>query len=782
MPQELSVLANCEVRSGRILPNQARTLEVFHAVRVDNVAALAIGDAVTYTDPDLGLWFVGKIVNIKKEYKDGEGIIYECADVYRTLSKQAAKRICNGNQTTKIQYEAGTSVQLAITQVTQGVSIFPGGTDMSGIVDVGTPAMDKAGQTIDTWLDDLLSSVDGGIAYVDPNAGNPKLVITDFYGAPPVALTTGSYNVVNPASGDLLLKSGSIGKSINRKYGKITIEGSGRYRRFDKRFIFGRMITIHQALGLFQCRWYIDDKYILKRYIDENGTCQDGISMRLRVGGNDNPSAKIYDITNPPFGYDPDEDRFFFWYTIKVAGATFGGLPQAPQLDAWFSYTVWTGPYTQTVIGDATLTNEGEYVEQHPEFYRYESPWLTVDFSTQCFALLTALQAKHGGTADISGSVVIHIKGLEPDLQLGSAITNFDNMRVRQLGFNFVTREMQLEVSNIPLREDVSQVKNDLAVRTVLGRNWYNPQNAMANDCFKDQQFTFDSNCQLVPLNGTGDGTSDPDGPDPGGVDSQGDRPEVGGGNKTTWDCQKGGGAAGGKCVKVRGPGGAFKTFDDCDRVCTTRRFDFVQCTGCVEAPFGQYETAADCEQQNPKPTNWPDDPVNCKWNCDPQKKCVPNPNGVFATKAACEAVCQDALSGSGVSSGPTGLGGIGGSGIGSGIDSGFPPLSGSSGSGGAGGGSGQVCCPSGMVVKCVKIDKYGHVYGVECIEAFTGSGSSSGCNCPSGVGSGGGCASGATGTATFLCGIACSGSELIVQTQTIEVINGCTVDLGECV
>jgi len=162
MAVELSTLPGCTVRSVTVEANAARVLEAEHAVRVDSGSILDVGTEVTYTDPDLGLLFVGKIVERRDAYRPGEGVVYSAADSYRLLAKTPATIAVGAGRTSRIKLAEGTTISDALTTLLSGASgFFPGGISISGVTGA-LPSLDKGGQSMDTWMDDVLRYSGGG--------------------------------------------------------------------------------------------------------------------------------------------------------------------------------------------------------------------------------------------------------------------------------------------------------------------------------------------------------------------------------------------------------------------------------------------------------------------------------------------------------------------------------------------------------------------------------------------------------------------------------------------
>jgi len=726
-------------------PNQARTLQALHSVKVDDGTILSEGTEVSYTDTDLGYCFLGKIVEVKKNYEAGEGVTYVCADAYRTFAKQPAKIACPAGTTYKLHFNEGTLFSDVLTKVLSSVTgVIPGGVTNS-LAATAMPLLDKAGQSVDAWISDMLSSTAGGVAYINPNAGSPKLDIIDFYASPTVDLNIGSYTPITPASGNpMLLERGSFGKSLNRKYKKITIEGSGMYRRYQNKYLNAQVVEVNPTAGVWQIRWYISDKYLMKRYIQDDGTCANAIKGKIMIG--EEPDGRMVDFNDMSYGYDDVEKRWFFWAIISLVGPYIGPLPVPPHIRGWFDYTVYEGSFLYTKTSpSATLDNEGEIVEFHPEFFRYISDTLTIDHTALVTTLVDALYEKWSGDPDQSGSITVHVKGVNANLIIGSAISNFSGMRVRQIGYDFVARSMQLEVSNLPVRENIDTLKMIASLQRNQAGGWRTAKGGNENNCFQNYQFTVDEDCRIrVPsIDGKDDsehgGDARPSTPSD---------PNQGG----SWACMPDG-----SCQHQEGVKGMTEA--ECRAQCPPGDgWKFIPCNGCnqVNDGTGPYPTEAECNIDHPNPLQ------GCKWICMPdqtypnQCQAVEN-GGVYDTQNDCFAVCFP-KTGSGSTSG-AGSGGVSGSGFGSGANSGFPSGSGS-------GFSDKVfmCSGSGYFVKAITTDFLGRVKSISCDQ-------------------GGAATSGHTGLVYVVCGLECaSGStQLTIKYTDLDYVNGilvgCTSD-----
>lgn len=612
MALELATLAGCTVRSVTVEPNAPRVLEAEHAVRIDSPDVLSVGTEVQYTDPDLGLIFVGKIVERPKAYRGGEGVTYRAADNYRLLVKRPATVTAGAYRTGKVKIEEGTAIADALTTILSGAAgVFPGGVSVDG-VSGNLPALDKGGQAIDTWLDDLLKYTEGGIAYCEPNAGSPLLRITDYYSSPGVTLRAGEYNVINPVNGELLLVEGETGESANNKYQRLTLEGAGRFHRHRGRYMRvtypplpGEPLDPDDPYeGFFRAYLPAGEAAVLGRFIN-NGKCADLVSAVVRVGG-----VLVYVFENPPVIY-PDEGQPFFLLPL-------GGIiaeDRWPTVEVWAHYTAYLGPMNASAEGtDPAL--DGESWEIHDEYFTYtdDEPANNVDHLPALQDLATRRYKRQGWTVDKTGRLSVHIKGLNANLQIGSPVSNFDNMRVRRMSYDLVKRDIVLELSDVPLRDVVEAAKTRAKIRTLAGtKNWW--QNKDTDDR---------ENCFAGWTAWNSDGAT---GSGPGG-----DKP----GATKSFDC------VAGTCVEHDGAGGAFQTRDSCEKRCGRSYDCYTNALGHKRCQprnddFGTYPSLQDCVDdgcETGQQTTW-----SCPEN-GPPCQAVFGAGGEYATREACEAGC----------------------------------------------------------------------------------------------------------------------------------------------
>ncbi len=691
MSTALESVSKLQVESVQVAPNQARILEAFHAVKVDSGSALAEGTQVTYTDPDLGLVFVGKITDVKEAWRNGEGIRYTCADAYRTLTKTPASILVNGLKETRLHFVSGTSCKTILEAIFAGSSlssVLPGGLNFA-MTDFTVVDVDKGGQSIDTWLKDLLENSAGAIAWVDPNGGSPRLNITDYTAAASVTLLVGSYDVISPSSGQLLLEGGEKGRSLNRKYERVMVQGCGYFKRYEMEWLLGEIEESDPTAGYWKYRFYVpnsQNKRLVCEYLDADGKCKRECRVRVQIGlpADALPiSPNVFDTFNPPWKVSED-GRIYFSLIYKVSSPFQlpGGAWPPPRINVWGTYTLEEGPMVAEVVSsDPKLAGEGAYVEQHPEFVKYEGPGGNIDQSAMLTALANALAARYCDAADVTGSLGVHIKGLNTSLTVGSPITNFSNAKVQTIQYDTVSRTINLSVSTVPIRDAVRSRRQESKDETLEGGNWYQPRIKEVDNCF----------CN------TGNVSYDESGHPSGGGGGDGGIPgggPPGGGKGPSWDCNQ----LIWDCEERPDAGGAFRSLDDCRAACKQPPhggFKFVKCVGCMPSQNnfeGPYNSEQECKDAHPPNSAFFMN--GCKYACDPGIGCTPVENGPYATWDECQANCT--FQGSG-------YGGSGGVGAGS-----------SAPNPGSGPGSGGFSsCPCSQALKGISIGADGSVVGV---------------------------------------------------------------------
>ncbi len=623
MVTALQTLAGATVLRKAWSANQAQVLEVVHEVPVDSKAVLPIGEPVTFEDEELGFQFEGKITDVSPNFGDGEGVRYICADAYRTLAKTPAFITgLNGKQSAKLKFVEGTLLHTALNAILDElplVTLFPGGVDLTGLPNLPIPLTDKGGQFIDTWIDDLLENTEGGIAYVDPNDGSPKLVFRDFYTEPDLNLDIRDFILPDkaPVVATPLMEQANAGQSLDRKYESTIAEGCGEFTRRKEVFIPSTAGPLDVPNNTLEYRFFFPEKRVTGRFLDVDGKCRDDIFFRATFGFPSGFGATV-EFHNQKVETDANGNHFgrFQIRTLGIFGAP---NPPFPVVEAFWTYTSYDGPLTakKTSI-DPALDNEGEFWEDHPEFFKFTGD-TNVDLTASLQFIADKLFKRFSEGSDLSGSIRLHIKGLNKDVRIGAKISNeeFLDARVQHITYDYVARSVITDVSTVPIRSHVERRKVARKDATVEGGGWFQNREQENANCFCGGAIFQDENG--VPNNfGGGDGG-------------------------TSFDCMFG------ICQERNDDFGQFATLGDCERDCVVGGFDFVSCVGCMQVDHvGQFSAEGDCTAVHP------DAIAGCEFTCDDINGCQPVPlgQGSYATRAACENACSG---GSGTGSGDDG-------------------------------------------------------------------------------------------------------------------------------
>ncbi len=562
--------------------NQARALQAHHDIRADSTEALAEGTLVSYTDPDLDDIFYGWITKATPSKKGGEGIDYVCADLGRLLQKQPAYAICPQTcpqysfpptkmGSTKIHIWKGTKVSDAILCVinvirqtgylflTGGVVIDPAVGDVLLKADI-----DKGGQTITSWLDDILDQTPGGVFTIDWVAGLPRLLVYDYYAKSAVTLTEGIRGKTRPTHERPLLVESDVSVTSDGKYRNVLVEGGGVYLRktqmdFDdppydlsdcavglrqrglgdgdivgigKEILDSEGHSFDPKQYIFYVRWYLPETNCLDQYIinpnifDETVStissqlnvtqrtvlgCARGVYASFDVTTKDGDAAPtttslIYQIVPLLQDLAPTDwvvpatpnSRFKRWY-VEFAFGPLGetGAHVRPPMPTFanekFRYTVFVEPLVvKAVSTDPRLSMEGEFPIQHSDLYKYnqdqvlypEPPYQEVEPAVHLDPT-DILQAEADAQFDrlsnkpmISGKDTIHItrkRGTKKMITItpGMQVTNHNgDVRIRSVSYDFIARNITLEVSDQPLRDKTTKAKDIFKQESTKHFNW----------------------------------------------------------------------------------------------------------------------------------------------------------------------------------------------------------------------------------------------------------------------------------------------------------------------
>ena len=620
MSTALEQVQDLEVQTLSRSVNQAAVLSVIHQIPADDGRALSIGDFVTFTDDEVGVVFVGKITNLDQNFSNGEGIKYICADAYRTLTKEPAQIA----GTTRIKSKIGTTTVDLLTKILDELdpTILTGGFDITALESVALPELDRAGQSVASWIDTVLKYTDDSVATIIPfdDAGTlkQKLVITRYTAQPDVELEIGQFTQpLLEDSGDPLMENAEWGQSLDQKVDRVLLEGCGEFTRHSLKNIIPELIFIDQFKYTF--KFVIPEEYATGRYFDADGNCKDEISGRIQLGWLTQGPLTL-DVGNLILQEDESTGEQFIEVTV-ILGGTFSTFPPpVPVLTGWFNYTSYDGPFQVEVdSGEPALDGEGALVEQHEEFVIFNGSaagFVDVDNTAELTTLAENLSTRNSVRPDSEGSMDVHIKGLNTDLVIGSRITNdeFESSRVRTFQYNFTTRTIALGVSDQPVRDPIQGAKLRKMEETELGKNWYIPREG-ERSCLCGGPISTDVEETTRP--GGGPGHDKQVGP--------------------TWDCVQG------ICDERDDDKGQYQSEQDCQRDCEVRGADFFPCVGCVPLDvmgFGFYETVDECVADNP-------DPFDAQFSCGSSGSPGPAPSSGDTTNISgkvfeCSGCCTE--------------------------------------------------------------------------------------------------------------------------------------------
>ena len=581
MATALEDVAKLTVRSLTRGFNQAAVLICEHAVKVDSAEVLAENTEVTYTDPDLGFVFSGRVTDISELWTDGEGVIYTCADSFRTMTKEPA--ILDGS--TKLRVESEFSGKTFLTTLLDEF-IESGGPlasyDITDMEDVDIEPIDMAGQSLFEWINRILAQTTDTVCWIEYDVSDdPVLMFKKYSDQPDLELAEGDYDVVDPDTDDNpLIVNANIGKSLDEKYSRLHLEGCGHFKRWDLRYVPPVSWTKpNPAVPLYVYRFDVPETWATGRYLDADGNCRDDMWVRIGMGhtaGTVVIGQLSYDLHNISTKVDEVTGVHYWELTIFAGGVIGTDPPPIPQIQAWFTYTAYVEALVEERVGP--LVDEGAFVQQYPDLFWYEgSP--SVDLRSVLSDIADRLESRYLDEADRSGNVNVHIKGLDPDVVLGAKIiapVELADPRLRGIRYDLVDRTMTLDVADAPLRPEIKDAQMKARLLSEIGGNWYTSKEEEEPSCFCGGDVFVDEDGNTQPNTGGAGGGEKP-GP--------------------SWECIQG------TCVEFDDDQGQYKTLADCERECTVQGWDFVPCTGCVATEFwAEYETLAECEAANPDP------------------------------------------------------------------------------------------------------------------------------------------------------------------------------------
>ena len=591
MPIALESVPDLIVRNLTRGFNQAAVLTAEHAIRIDDPAALPANAEVTFTDPDLGFIFSGRITKRSELWRGGEGIVYTCADVFRTMAKEPAKLAGS----TKIEIVERTSgkqlIEDLLDEYIANGNPLAGGYDTTNLEDVQIEPMDMGGQSLFEWIDSVLRQTEESVCWIEyDGSDDPVLMFDRLSLRPTLELVVGDYEVVDPETDDNpLIVGADIGESLDNKYSKVEVEGCGDFVRWDLRWLpHTAMSQPNPGFPLYIYEFDIPEQWGMQRYLDDEGNCQEDWWVRITYGGTATSGtiligSRTTDVQRPTVKKH-DGGGWYFEIAI-ITGGIISVPPPIPQIQCWFTYTAYNGPLVAS-RSSSVFSGEGTLIEQHPDLFKYTAAVSGHDDLAVVEAIADRLYERFCVEPDRQGRVNIHIKGFDPDVDLGVKVTapaSLHDPFVRGLRYDFVKRDIVLDCTDIPLRPEIGDAQAKARLLSELLGNWYLSKDARDPSCFCGGDLYVDED----------------------GEGFQGEPPGGGGGGRgPSWDCIDG------ECIKRTDDSGQYDTFAACDDVCWVPGYDFIPCVGCVGSQdWGQYETMEDCLDDNP-------DPFAPEYNC----------------------------------------------------------------------------------------------------------------------------------------------------------------------
>lgn len=489
--------------------NVARTMEVEHAVKKDSSEILTEGTVIVHDDAELGRVFYGKIIEVDRTWRAGEGVVYRCADSYRRLTKEPATRDFAGvligpdedygPGLTSLRFDKGSGVNDTIRKLVEPFEdeVCPGGihadgTYMPDSLQTLRP-LDKLGQSIAQWIDDVLDQTEGGIAYIDPQTR--ALLIRHYYNEPGVMLTEGSYNVITPSAANPLIVEASIKSTLNNKFERVRVEGVGRFTRhvdvpFSIVYQNGAGVENPSGVWLYVLRAYFPHTNVLGFHYDANDEIASSIIVEFTVtidGGTPFLVTQVLadaDLKRVTDEMDPHFNEVYRDYALVIPGHP--GQPAVVVTNGKLRYTSFDGPlFADAASSDPRLRGEGTYMVSRADLFAFQSPGYIeppstvlevpktgsseIDPTDELQAQADALKKRYSTRPDSAGRVAVHIKNLTASIKPGTYISNFD-ARAQSIEFDLVNRDLIVELSDVPIRRETQDAKDRAVLRTETSR------------------------------------------------------------------------------------------------------------------------------------------------------------------------------------------------------------------------------------------------------------------------------------------------------------------------
>lgn len=592
MATALETVDKVTVTSLRRAFNQAAVLTAEHAIKIDSAEVLALGDEVTYTDPDLGFCFRGFITNVQELWDGGEGIVYSCADIYRWLMKEPA--LLGGSSKIKIE---GQNPDDAIDEILGGITTPTSCKLQWDTAELTTSftlePINMAGQSVGEWIQRILNQTEDTVCWIeymwDGTCGQyvSLLKFKQIDAISGVGLKKGDYTVIDPDEGDNpLIVAGANQRTLDGKYHKVCVEACGDFQRFSLRYIPPAGPPQYDGpTAIFTFKYWIPEDWATPRYIDADGNCREDWFVRLTLG---QPAIGLVSIDqhNLEAKQDPSTKQWYWEVKVQVYGIYATIPPPPPQISAYFSYTGYLGPLVACQAASGISDTEGRFLMQRPDLFKFTGP-TNHDDTAQINAVLSRLYKRYCEGPDRSSSFRLHLKGLDADLGLGAAITSpeLGSPTIREIAYDFRTRDINIGCSDAPLRPEIENAEFRARFRAELDGNTY-LTDKQEDSCMCGGQVYTEADSGQAKANPSDEGRG-------GGVES--------------WDCNETF-----VCVKRDDAMGQYATEDECLDDCFPQRWRFIPCVGCVPTEdWADYFTKEECDADNP-------DPFDSSFNCNP--------------------------------------------------------------------------------------------------------------------------------------------------------------------
>lgn len=425
----------------------------------------------------------------------------------------------------------------------------PAGTSYSIIVTSGVgrlyAAIDMGGEKIATWLNDILDQTQSGVFEVDYDEdGNERLHIYDYESQNTVELTTGNFTVLNRQTTAPLLSTGNLTDTSNNKWRAVNIEACGAFTRKVLEHIGATFEGTQSLPGdvlRYKFRFYPDESNILSNYLGPKEELESATRAWLKItkhpGGSPDSVdlgmisvpfvTKDTDVEFPPGSGTPNPNFGRPYFAIDVdttpddTGITFDKSD--------FVYTSYDGPLIVTQESDDdSLTDEGDFTIQMPRWFKFASPGLQIvshidgsiswelgsyvvpsgDHGTMLENIeaidptmkMTAFAAvyfnRFSNQGDRAGTFSVLIKSAMSEIRIGTILSNFNDMKVRQFYLDVPGRQIVAQVSDAPIRVQSARARDFDALWRQLYGNWR--KKARIEEVPFMPDVTLDMACQIV--------------------------------------------------------------------------------------------------------------------------------------------------------------------------------------------------------------------------------------------------------------------------------------------